>query len=124
MNAGFFRQTTVLFIVLAIGLALVLFWVKYEVQDLEEELAQLDHEIMTERRSIHVLRAEWSSRNAPDTLGRYAKKYLELEPLSPEQMGSFVYLPWPPMNGHQPPVHRPSTGLVSVPSPYNESSEP
>lgn len=111
MNAGFFRQTTVLFGVLAIGLALVLFGVKYEVQGLEEELTSLDQDIANERRSIHVLRAEWAYLNNPDRLRGLARTHLDLQPLEPEQLGSFASLPWP----------TPPTKTAAVVARHNES---
>lgn len=116
MNAGFFRQTTLLFGVLAIGLALVLFGVKYEVQDVEEELARLDQDIANERRSIHVLRAEWAYLNNPDRLRGLAKAHLDLQPLAPEQLGSFASLPWPTPPAKAAVAIAPQPGFLTTPS--------
>lgn len=86
------RHTTVLFLVLAVGLALVLFSVKYQVQDLEEELALLNQEIASERQTVHVLRAEFSYLTDAERLRRLADRNLDLEPVQPHQIGSFAAL--------------------------------
>ena len=86
------RHTTVLFLVLAVGLALVLFSVKYQVQDLEEELGRLNREITTERQTAHVLRAEFSYLTDAGRLRQLSDRYLDLEPVQPHQIGSFAVL--------------------------------
>lgn len=91
-----FRHTTLLFLVLAVGLALVLFSVKYQVQDLEEELSALNRELAAERKAVRVAQAEWSYLTEPERLLRLSKRHLRLEPLRPDQLGSFTDLPIPP----------------------------
>jgi cell division protein FtsL len=86
------RHTTVLFLVLAVGLALVLFSVKYQVQDLEEELGRLNREITTERQTAHVLRAEFSYLTDAERLRQLSDRFLDLEPVQPHQIGSFAAL--------------------------------
>lgn len=93
MNGGVLRQTTLLLLILAAGLASVMFAVKYEVQGLEAELTRLNREIETEQRSIHVLRAEWSYLSNPDRLHQLSQRYLSLQPTAPDQLGSFSSLP-------------------------------
>ncbi len=90
---GTLRHTTALFLLLAIGVALVLFSVKYQVQDLEEELTTLDAAIHRDREAIHVLEAEWSHLNDPERLHALAETHLGLEPLHPGQVGTFDGLP-------------------------------
>jgi cell division protein FtsL len=94
MNAlpSLFKHTTVLFLLLAVGLALVLFSVKYQVQDLEEELGQLNREIANERQATHVLKAEFSYLTDAERLRRLSDRYLDLEPVQPRQIGSFAAL--------------------------------
>jgi cell division protein FtsL len=86
------RHTTVLFLLLGVGLALVLFSVKYQVQDLEEELGRLNREIATERQATHVLKAEFSYLTDADRLRRLSDRYLDLKPVQPSQIGSFAAL--------------------------------
>ena len=68
------KQTTVLFLVLAGGLALVLFSVKYKVQDLEDELNALNREIASEHPNVHVLNAEFSHLVEARRLRRLARR--------------------------------------------------
>jgi cell division protein FtsL len=87
------KHTTILFIVLAIGLALVLFSIKYKVQDLMDELSEVSGQIVAEQRALHILHAEWSHLTDPERLMTLSRKHLDLEPLLPEQLGSFAALP-------------------------------
>ena len=81
------RQTTLLAIILAAALSVVLFAVKYQVQDLEEELTSIDRAILNEERAIHVLRAEWSHLNDPERLRLLTERHLDLGPVSAQQLG-------------------------------------
>ena len=83
------RQTTLLFLLLAGALSVALFSVKYQVQDLEDELVDLNKSIISERQSIHVLNAEWSHLNNPERLGNLAEKFLGMTPVDPSQLATF-----------------------------------
>ena len=48
-KSGLIRHTTVLFLLLAGGISVVLFSVKYQVQDLEEERISLINEIINKK---------------------------------------------------------------------------
>lgn len=87
------KHTTLLFIVLAVGLALVLFSIKYKVQDLKDELSEVNQQIVAEQRALHILHAEWSHLTDPERLMTLSSKHLDLQPLLPEQLGSFAALP-------------------------------
>jgi len=79
------RRTTFLSATLAISMGVALFVVKYQVQDLEDQLTAIDHQIVAERQTIHVLKAEWSHLNEPGRLRRLAVRYLGLVPLGYQQ---------------------------------------
>lgn len=83
------RPATLLALLLAAALSLVLFAVKYEVQDLEAELTGLERGIVSEERAIHVLRAEWSHLNDPERLRDLAQRYLGMGPVSARQLETF-----------------------------------
>jgi len=83
------RHTTLLFVLLACALSLALFSVKYQVQDLEEELVGLERSIVSERQAIHVLKAEWSHLNDPSRLGALAREYLGMKPVAPNRVATF-----------------------------------
>ena len=82
------RPTLVVIILLAASLTLTLFMVKYQVQDLEEELAGLNRSITEDRQAIHVLKAEWSHLNEPKRLKSLAERYLGLSAIESEQVGT------------------------------------
>ncbi|MGZ9105458.1 MAG: cell division protein FtsL [Rhodoplanes sp.] len=92
----FVKHTTLLSGILAVGLALVLFSIKYEVQDLKDELSEVNGQIVAEQRALHILHAEWSHLTDPERLMTLSRKHLDLEPLLPEQLGSFAALPTMP----------------------------
>jgi cell division protein FtsL len=79
--------------VLALGAAVAAFTVKYEVRDLEDELAATQSAIADGREEIHVLKAEWSYLNRPERLAELAGRYLDLSPMGPGQMASLVDVP-------------------------------
>ncbi len=82
------RPAMVLIILLAAALSLTLFVVKYQVQDLEEELVGLNRAITEDRQAIHVLKAEWSHLNEPSRLKKLAERYLGLSPVATDQVGT------------------------------------
>ena len=83
------RYTTLLFLLLAGAISVALFSVKYQVQDLEDDLNSLNRSIIMERQSIHVLNAEWSHLNNPERLGNLARWHLGMLPIDPTQMTNF-----------------------------------
>ena len=86
------RRTTLLFVLLAAGLSLGLFTIKYRVQDLEQELVRISRYTLKERESIHVLKAEWSHLNDLNRLEKLARQHLSMQPLVPRQVATFADL--------------------------------
>ena len=68
-------------------MAFGLFQIKHAVQGLEEEYAGLNRDILASRQQIHVLEAEWSYLNRPERLTGLAERHLDLEPMTPMQIG-------------------------------------
>lgn len=83
------RPATMLALLLAAALSVVLFSVKYQVQELEGELTSLERGILGEQRAIHVLRAEWAHLNDPERLRQLAEKHLNMGPVSARQLAGF-----------------------------------
>lgn len=75
------RRSTLLTSLLAVSTGLALFVVKYQVQDLEDTLTQINREIASNRQAVHVLKAEWSHLNEPNRLRFLATRHLDLGPL-------------------------------------------
>ena len=87
------RATTIFWIVLAAITGTGLFQLKHVVQDMDEELARLNRQILAEHQNIHVLRAEWSRHNQPQRLQQFAQRHLDLEPMKPAQIARLSDLP-------------------------------
>ena len=87
------RHSTLVFLLMAGAVALALFSVKYQVQDMEKELTQLNRSTIEDRDAIRVLKAEWSHLNNSARLRVLAGRHLGMKPLIPEQMGTLDDLP-------------------------------
>ncbi len=83
---------TTLWMTLAVIVGSGMFVLKYEVQDLEVELASLDGDIRQNQETIHVLKAEWSHLNNPERLRVLSAKHIGLTQVKPEQVVSFASL--------------------------------
>ena len=70
-----------------------MFQVKYEVVQLEDELARVNRQIAGGREAIRVLNAEWSFLNQPARLDQLAKRHLNLGPIGTNQVGRLDTLP-------------------------------
>ena len=82
------RQTTIFTLLLAAIMSVALFYLKYEVTDLEQELDILNEAIVTDQEAIHVLNAEWSHLNDIARIKDLAKRYLKMIPTEPNQIKS------------------------------------
>lgn len=80
------RQTTIFTLLVAAVMGLAVFYLKYEVTDLEAELERLNHAIVSDREAVHVLKAEWSHLNNADRIRGLADKYLQMDATRPAQL--------------------------------------
>lgn len=87
------RPSTALWAAAVIGVGYILFQVKYEVQQQEDELARLDRQIADSREAVRVLNAEWSFLTQPERLSDLARRYLTLVPIGTAQLGSIAAIP-------------------------------
>jgi cell division protein FtsL len=87
------KSATLLGFLLGGVMAVCVFIVKYEVQDLEAEYTELNQSIAEERQSIHVLLAEWSHLNEPARLRDLARQHLNLGAITARQMGGLSNIP-------------------------------
>ncbi len=69
-----------------VALAYVNYEVKYQTRGLDHQIGRLNHRIGKERDNIAVLRAEWSLLNRPERIERLARKFLNLQPVKPQQL--------------------------------------
>ena len=89
------KPATLAWALLAITAGGGMFLMKYDVRALEERLARLDGEIVRNRQSVHVLKAEWSFLNQPARLEDLGRRLLRLTPLDAAQTGTIDDIPMP-----------------------------
>ena len=87
------RLGTILWALLVAASGYAMFQVKYEVVQLEDELARVNRQIVADAEAVRVLNAEWSFLNQPARLDRLAKRYLNLGPIATAQLGHIDSLP-------------------------------
>ena len=104
-------------------LAVCVFIVKYEVQDLEAEYFQLNTDIAEERQSIHVLLAEWSHLNEPSRLRTLAREHLNLNAISARQIGGLNTIPHRDDKDSERIPEMPADGLQLIQAVIQEMSE-
>lgn len=89
------RLGTLLWMCMIMAAALGLYMVKYRVQHIKDEVAEVAREIEQEQEALHVLSAEWAYLTRPQRLQELSAKYLSLVPAQPVQMTSMDALPMP-----------------------------
>lgn len=89
------RLMDVMWVGLVLGVAIALFVLKYEVQGLEDTLAERKSQIDSHARAIQVLEAEWTFLNDPSRLRRLGLEHLELAPVEPARIVSIDVIPFP-----------------------------
>jgi len=80
-------------LVLASCIGWSVYQMKYEVQRLEDRLARVNRQILTDQEAIQILKAEWSYLNQPAHLQAMASRFLQLEPVQIRQMVTLASLP-------------------------------
>jgi hypothetical protein len=81
-----FKLRYIAFVILLAASVFGLFQVKFKVQTLHRELAELKQQLEREKNAIHVLKAEWAYLNQPERLNRLVVKFLDLSELKSEQI--------------------------------------
>jgi len=80
------RRTSIFSVFVAAIMSVALFYLKYEVKNLEGQLNKLNHSIISDREAVHVLKAEWSHLNDLDRLKDLAIRRLKLQETDPRQL--------------------------------------
>jgi hypothetical protein len=109
------RITLAFWIGLVSALGYGVFQVKYEVQEMEDHLAQLNRTIIGDQQAIHILRAEWSYLNHPARLAALARRHLSLSPIAPTQISRIEDVPLRSEPAPLPPLARAPGGTPPRP---------
>ena len=80
------RLGTLFWLLLVSATAAAMFMVKYQVQDLEEQLARTARATAREQHEIRMLTAEWAYLNRPEGLAAMNQRYLSLIPIPTKQL--------------------------------------
>lgn len=81
------RASTILFwFSLPLFVSLGLYHTSYQVEHNTRQLKEINAQIKTEQRSLHILKAEWVFLANPARLEVAARKYLSLQPSTPSQI--------------------------------------
>jgi hypothetical protein len=86
-------RAALVWILLSIGSATLLFQSSQETRELEDRLASVNRAVAHEREAIRVLHAEWSYLNSPTRLQRLAEHYLPLEPIEARHFAGIAEIP-------------------------------
>ena len=80
------QRATIVWVILILLAGTTLIHLKFQVQALEKELAQLDRDLLAGREALHVLKAEWTYLTRPERLEALNRNYLGLQPVAPDQI--------------------------------------
>ena len=111
------RPVTFAALVLTAAVAYGIYQLKYDVARLETELARLDRDLIAERETIRVLRAEWSYLNRPERLSKLAAHHLDLGPVANYPRADLERLPLKPRGRAGPSRVAAPTPPLPVPRP-------
>jgi hypothetical protein len=89
------RISTVVWLLVIVIAAFMLYKVKYEVQTLKTQVAETSHQLEQEKQALHVVAAEWAYLNRPDRLQKLAVKYLASSEVTVSQISDIQAIPFP-----------------------------
>lgn len=120
------RASTFLWLAVATLAGVGLFLLKYQVQSLEADLADVERQARADRETIHVLKAEWAYLSDPARIRRLAESHLGMVPLAPGMIRTLAELPRPAGEAMPLPMARPSVLAPAplAPTPVNEAPGP
>ncbi len=81
----------------------ILFYITFQVEALEAQLTKLNHQIIIEQETIHVLKAEWSYLKRPERLKKLSMQILpQLQEILTEQIGHISDIPLRSLDNNMP----------------------
>jgi len=89
------RLATVIWMVVIVAAALMLYMVKYQVQAIRNQATETASELEAEKEALHVVNAEWAYLNRPERLQQLASKYLAASDMTVDQVAQIEAIPFP-----------------------------
>ncbi len=89
------KLTALIWMVVIVGAAFLLYSVKYEVQSLHAQIAEVSRELEGEREALNVAAAEWEYLNRPERLQALSAKYLASSSATVEQIAEVEAIGFP-----------------------------
>ena len=89
------RLSSIIWVVVIALSAFGLYSVKFKVQTLRTQIAQVGQQLEAERESANVVAAEWTYLNRPDRLQKLAATHLQTREVTVEQIAEIVAIPFP-----------------------------
>lgn len=83
------NRLTIFFIISVIFLSCTLFYLKYLVVSIEDDIKITKLEIIKEKETFHILKAEWKNLTNPERIKNLADRYLTKTIISPSQIYQF-----------------------------------
>jgi hypothetical protein len=72
-----------------------LYKVKFQVQTIRAQIAEVSQEIVHEREGLNVVAAEWAYLNRPDRLQKLSELYLNQEEVTVNHIADVQMIPFP-----------------------------
>lgn len=89
------RITALIWMLVIVGATFLLYSVKYEVQSLRAQMAEVSAELAREREALNVVSAEWEYLNRPERLRALSQKYLATSGMTVEHIAVVEAIPFP-----------------------------
>lgn len=92
------RAIDLVLIATILGAAAWTYRIKHDAQDIQDQLAKIEHKISLEKETMSLLEADWSLLSQPDRLETLMTAYqddLKLQPIRPDQIVNPDELPAP-----------------------------
>ena len=89
------RLTTLIWILVVVVAAFLLYMVKYQVQALHTQVAGMERELQEEKAAMRVVAAEWGYLNRPERLKTLSSRYLSSSGTTVDQIAEIEAIPFP-----------------------------
>lgn len=97
-----FKLTHISCLVLMAAAAYGLYYVKFQVLELQRQIAAQEEQLDRELEHLHVVEAEWAYLTRPDRLQELVSAHTTLKPVAGMQVQQVAALPFPPADEEHP----------------------